>query len=159
MSSSGTKIGLPLLVAGGATIIVCVACFLFAGLVWITKPPPPPPTLTVNELNTVIAGTAGAAAVRLPNAVPTQLALPTASLSTAAPVLEAQMSPTPTYIVPTYMVLASPTAYVAPVNPTSPPAIHPSGATGQCNDGTYTRTAHKQGACLHHGGVAKWWGP
>lgn len=32
----------------------------------------------------------------------------------------------------------------------------PSGATGRCNDGTYTYATHHQGACSHHGGVAEW---
>jgi hypothetical protein len=32
----------------------------------------------------------------------------------------------------------------------------PAGATAQCSDGTYSFSQHKQGACSHHGGVAKW---
>ena len=32
----------------------------------------------------------------------------------------------------------------------------PAGATGQCKDGTYTHSKTHQGACSHHGGVAKW---
>ena len=30
------------------------------------------------------------------------------------------------------------------------------GATGQCKDGTFTHSKTHQGACSHHGGVAKW---
>jgi Protein of unknown function (DUF3761) len=30
------------------------------------------------------------------------------------------------------------------------------GATGQCNDGSYTMAKNHQGACSRHGGVAKW---
>lgn len=32
----------------------------------------------------------------------------------------------------------------------------PSGATAQCNDGTYSYSAHRRGTCSHHGGVAVW---
>ena len=32
------------------------------------------------------------------------------------------------------------------------------GATGQCNDGTYTTSATKRGACSDHGGVKSWSG-
>jgi hypothetical protein len=32
----------------------------------------------------------------------------------------------------------------------------PAGATGVCNDGSYTRSATKRGACSHHGGVKQW---
>lgn len=31
----------------------------------------------------------------------------------------------------------------------------PSGATAQCNDGTYSFSQHRQGTCSHHGGVAR----
>jgi hypothetical protein len=47
----------------------------------------------------------------------------------------------------------TPTAPVA-----TPPASNiPSGATGRCNDGTYTYATNHQGACSHHGGVAEWY--
>ena len=32
----------------------------------------------------------------------------------------------------------------------------PAGATGKCNDGTYTSAINHQGACSKHGGVAYW---
>lgn len=32
----------------------------------------------------------------------------------------------------------------------------PAGATGRCNDGTYTFSATKRGACSRHGGVKQW---
>ncbi|WP_244942884.1 DUF3761 domain-containing protein [Streptomyces inhibens] len=32
----------------------------------------------------------------------------------------------------------------------------PAGATAQCNDGSYSYSAHRRGACSHHGGVAVW---
>ncbi len=36
------------------------------------------------------------------------------------------------------------------------PDSNSSGATGVCNDGTYTHALHHQGACSYHGGVAYW---
>lgn len=32
----------------------------------------------------------------------------------------------------------------------------PAGATAQCRDGSYSYSAHRQGTCSHHGGVATW---
>jgi hypothetical protein len=32
----------------------------------------------------------------------------------------------------------------------------PAGATGLCNDGSYTKAAHREGACSHHGGIKEW---
>jgi dihydroxyacid dehydratase/phosphogluconate dehydratase len=32
----------------------------------------------------------------------------------------------------------------------------PSGATGRCKDGTYTRATTHRGACSKHGGVQRW---
>ncbi|HZE14373.1 MAG TPA: DUF3761 domain-containing protein [Mycobacterium sp.] len=46
-----------------------------------------------------------------------------------------------------------------PPPPPPPPTkteTHPSGATGECADGTYTYATHHQGACSHHGGVVEW---
>ena len=34
----------------------------------------------------------------------------------------------------------------------------PADATGQCDDGTYTRAKTSQGACSSHGGVKTWYG-
>lgn len=36
------------------------------------------------------------------------------------------------------------------------PSSNPSGATAQCNDGTYSYSQHHSGTCSHHGGVAAW---
>ncbi|HXH26959.1 MAG TPA: G5 domain-containing protein [Candidatus Acidoferrum sp.] len=36
------------------------------------------------------------------------------------------------------------------------PDANTAGATGVCNDGTYTKATHHQGACSHHGGVNHW---
>lgn len=38
------------------------------------------------------------------------------------------------------------------------PASAPAGTTGQCNDGSYSSSAEKSGACSGHGGVKKWFG-
>lgn len=43
-----------------------------------------------------------------------------------------------------------------PTTTTQPTETHPSGATGECLDGTYTYATHHQGACSHHGGVEEW---
>jgi uncharacterized protein DUF3761 len=32
----------------------------------------------------------------------------------------------------------------------------PAGATGLCNDGSYTKSAHRSGACAKHKGVKQW---
>jgi beta-lactam-binding protein with PASTA domain len=32
----------------------------------------------------------------------------------------------------------------------------PAGASAQCNDGSYSYSAHRRGTCSHHGGVAVW---
>lgn len=32
----------------------------------------------------------------------------------------------------------------------------PAGASAQCRDGSYSFSAHRQGTCSHHGGVAQW---
>ena len=37
-------------------------------------------------------------------------------------------------------------------------AAKPADATGQCDDGTYTRAKNQQGACSSHGGVKTWYG-
>jgi outer membrane biosynthesis protein TonB len=47
-----------------------------------------------------------------------------------------------------------PKARPAPAPVSSPSA--PSGATGLCEDGTFTYAIHRQGACSHHGGVKEW---
>jgi hypothetical protein len=33
----------------------------------------------------------------------------------------------------------------------------PTGTTGRCKDGTYTKAKTRSGACYKHGGVAKWY--
>lgn len=39
----------------------------------------------------------------------------------------------------------------------APPAGAPAGTTGLCNDGSYTSTAKRQGACSSHQGVKEWY--
>lgn len=59
---------------------------------------------------------------------------------------------------------ASPAAQRAPAPAAAPSGSYqgksittsPTGATGQCKDGTYTHATHHSGACSSHGGVAKW---
>jgi Protein of unknown function (DUF3761) len=58
-----------------------------------------------------------------------------------------------------------PKTTVAPASKPAPAATrpassaennNPTGATAQCKDGTYSHAKTHQGACSHHGGVAKW---
>jgi uncharacterized protein with FMN-binding domain len=54
-------------------------------------------------------------------------------------------------------------AFVVPVNAkakktTAKTGEKPAGATGECNDGTYTKAKTQQGACSKHGGVKTWYG-
>ncbi len=66
---------------------------------------------------------------------------------TLAPTATPTPSPTP-HIFPT----ATPTpVYIQPVE-SSPCA----GASAICSDGTCSYSAHRQGTCSHHGGVAEW---
>lgn len=56
-----------------------------------------------------------------------------------------------------YVTVAGTPGTVAPAPSTPVAAVtsdHPAGATGRCNDGTYSYAAHHQGMCSHHGGVA-----
>ena len=32
----------------------------------------------------------------------------------------------------------------------------PAGSSAKCRDGSYSFSAHRQGTCSHHGGVAVW---
>lgn len=43
----------------------------------------------------------------------------------------------------------------APVQQAPAAPGHPAGATALCNDGTFSYSAHHQGSCSHHGGVAQ----
>ncbi|HEY2094084.1 MAG TPA: DUF3761 domain-containing protein [Thermoanaerobaculia bacterium] len=41
-------------------------------------------------------------------------------------------------------------------SPQMSPSGPPAGATAQCNDGSYSFSAHRRGTCSHHGGVRQW---
>jgi hypothetical protein len=44
------------------------------------------------------------------------------------------------------------------IPPPAPPAPGaPADASARCNDGTYSNTQHRSGACSHHGGVKEWY--
>jgi hypothetical protein len=57
----------------------------------------------------------------------------------------------PVVVNPTDKIVKNGT-YVAPSQPS-----HPPGASAMCSDGTYSYSAHRQGTCSHHGGVAIWY--
>ena len=38
----------------------------------------------------------------------------------------------------------------------APPSAAPTGATAECNDGTFSKSASHRGACARHGGVKRW---
>ena len=41
--------------------------------------------------------------------------------------------------------------------PAAPAPGAPADASALCNDGTYSQTKHRSGACSHHGGVKQWY--
>jgi hypothetical protein len=57
---------------------------------------------------------------------------------------------------PTSNATSSPIKVIPVPTSTSTVSV-PTGATGKCNDGTYTFTTTQKGACSHHGGVANWY--
>jgi hypothetical protein len=61
-------------------------------------------------------------------------------------------SPPRTTVAPAPKPVAASTGKPVAANENSNPA----GATAQCKDGTYSHAKTHQGACSHHGGVAKW---
>jgi len=56
---------------------------------------------------------------------------------------------------PVTLTLAPPPA--APPPPPAQPVVPGGGATALCNDGSLSYSAHHQGTCSHHGGVAVWY--
>ena len=79
--------------------------------------------------------------------VPTVSTVPVASI---AP------TPTPTPTTAPILIKASPSPTATPTVYAPPQQTYPSGASAICNDGTYSYSAHRQGTCSHHGGVAQW---
>jgi len=56
------------------------------------------------------------------------------------------------------LILSPPAPPPAPAPAPAPaPEAPASGATAKCNDGTLSYSAHHQGTCSHHGGVAEWY--
>jgi hypothetical protein len=72
-------------------------------------------------------------------------------LASTATVAHTPTAPAPR---PTTVSTEKPTVPSAPRVTTSRAA--PTGASAQCTDGTYSMSAHRRGACSHHGGVSKW---
>lgn len=139
---------------GGGVVLTFGAIAVCVSSAWSILNPPLPPTFDVRAINTSAALTAWApitqtAAVRLAPIVPI--------MSSPTPL------PSPTLLVlPTLPLMPVPTSTTAfRTYPTLPPPTsgHPPGSSGLCNDGTYTYAQHSQGACSHHGGIKRWWGP
>lgn len=62
-----------------------------------------------------------------------------------------------TYVAPASSSSSSSSGYTnVSGNHVQSPSNNPSGATAQCNDGTYSYSQHHSGTCSHHGGVARW---
>jgi hypothetical protein len=45
------------------------------------------------------------------------------------------------------------------VRPQARKPTAPAGATARCRDGTWSKAPRRSGACVRHGGVARWLGP
>jgi hypothetical protein len=67
----------------------------------------------------------------------------------------AQVTTHGTYVAPAPAPVAP--AAPAPVQQAPAPAVPASGPTALCNDGSTSFSAHRQGTCSHHGGVAVWY--
>jgi hypothetical protein len=56
------------------------------------------------------------------------------------------------------LTVAAPAPPPPPPAPAAPAApVNPTGATAQCRDGSLSYSAHRQGTCSYHGGVAVWY--
>lgn len=62
-----------------------------------------------------------------------------------------------TYVAPAPAPAPAAPAAPAPVQQAPAPAVPASGPTALCNDGSPSFSAHRQGTCSHHGGVAVWY--
>jgi hypothetical protein len=84
------------------------------------------------------------------------LQLITAPTTSPAAVPAPVVSTLPTPVVPTPLYTPPSPTYSAPVS-TPPLPSQPSGATGKCNDGSYSYAASHRGMCSGHGGVAQFY--
>ena len=57
----------------------------------------------------------------------------------------------------TKTITSAPASVLTQPSPTQSAGLVPKGATGKCNDGTYTFAINHKGACSKHGGVARWY--
>ncbi|MCE9642973.1 MAG: DUF3761 domain-containing protein [Candidatus Andersenbacteria bacterium] len=93
-----------------------------------------------------------------------QIASPEVSISpTASPTAIVRATVTPVPVTPkptTHAPLSNSNYYVnSSGNEVHSPAYSetvPVGASAQCRDGSYSFSAHRNGTCSHHGGVAEW---
>jgi hypothetical protein len=78
----------------------------------------------------------------------------TTATETPTPTPTAKPTPTPTR----HTAAPKPAAPApAPAHTSAPPVDDHGGATALCNDGTLSYSAHHQGTCSHHHGVAVWY--
>ncbi|MBG6139745.1 DUF3761 domain-containing protein [Longispora fulva] len=109
----------------------------------------PQPAATTQEAVPYVAPTTSA-----PAPAPTTPAAPTSKAPEAkvAPPANAPAPPKPVTCGEGYYLNSDGKCVQRPVQAPQPPA----GASAECNDGTYSFSAHRRGTCSSHGGVKRW---
>jgi hypothetical protein len=131
-----------------------------------TPTPTPTPVVSFADYSTAQASTAQQALIGQGIAVALQTTDGQSSPSDWTGWTIARQSPavgTPLYAGQTVTLFLSPPPPPAPVVAPAPAAPAPAapagngGATAMCRDGSLSYSAHRQGTCSHHGGVAVWY--
>ncbi|MGY0230232.1 DUF3761 domain-containing protein [Longispora urticae] len=109
----------------------------------------PAPAMTTQEAAPYVAPTTAAPTV----APTTAAAQPTKAPEAAvAPPAAPPAPPKPVTCGAGYYLNSDGKCVQRPVQAPQPPA----GASAECNDGTYSFSAHRRGTCSGHGGVKRW---